>query len=90
MNGSLSSLEAEIIRLVTYICKMLVDCEEAVRVTAKEQDGIVHCIIYVAPEDVGKIIGKGGQTAAAIRKIVSGSCRKFAIRSEIEIHEDRL
>ena len=59
--------------LVEYIVKSLVIDENSVKVTmTEEEDGnVIH--VFVASEDMGRIIGKGGKIAQSIRSIVKAS-----------------
>ena len=60
-------------KLVEYIAKSLVDHPEAVRVTKREEDDSVIIELSVDPEDTGKVIGKQGRIAKAIRAIVKAA-----------------
>ena len=60
-------------KLVEYIAKSLVDHPEAVRVTKREEDDSVIIELVVDPEDTGKVIGKQGRIAKAIRAIVKAA-----------------
>lgn len=60
-------------KLVEYIAKSLVDHPEAVRVTKREEDDSVVIELVVDPEDTGKVIGKQGRIAKAIRAIVKAA-----------------
>ena len=60
-------------KLVDYIAKSLVDHPEAVRVTKREEDDSVVIELVVDPEDTGKVIGKQGRIAKAIRAIVKAA-----------------
>lgn len=73
--------------LVQYIAEALVDFPDKVDVTAVESQSSVILELKVAPEDVGKVIGKGGQTAKAIRKILSAAATKLHKKSLLQIIE---
>ncbi|MBR0508035.1 MAG: KH domain-containing protein [Clostridia bacterium] len=60
-------------KLVEYIAKSLVDHPEAVKVTTREEDDSVVIELVVDPEDTGKVIGKQGRIAKAIRAIVKAA-----------------
>ena len=60
-------------KLVEYIAKSLVDHPEAVRVTKREEDDSVIIELVVDPEDTGKVIGKQGRIAKAIRTVVKAA-----------------
>ncbi len=73
--------------LVSYIAKALVDKPEDVVVTeiAGEQTSVLE--LKVAKEDLGKVIGKQGRTARAMRTILSAASTKINKRSVLEIIE---
>ena len=73
--------------LVAYIAKALVDKPEEVMATEIEGQQITVVELKVAKEDIGKIIGKQGRTARAIRTIVSAAGAKTKKRSSLEIIE---
>lgn len=73
--------------LVSFVAKSLVDNPEKVEVTevAGEQTAVLE--LKVAQEDLGKIIGKQGKTAKAIRTILSAAAAKMRRRAVLEILE---
>ena len=73
--------------LVTFIAKSLVDNPEKVEVrnVVGEQTAVLE--LKVAPEDLGKIIGKQGKTAKAIRTILGAAAAKMRKRAVLEILE---
>jgi hypothetical protein len=73
--------------LIAYIAKALVDKPEEVVVTEirGQQTSVIE--LKVAKEDIGKIIGKQGRTARAIRTILSGASAKIKRRATLEIIE---
>ncbi len=73
--------------LIAYIAKALVDKPEKVVVTEIEGQQIYVIELKVAKEDIGKIIGKRGRTARAIRTILGAASAKTKRRSILEIIE---
>ena len=73
--------------LIAYIAKALVDKPEEVVVTEIEGQQISVIELKVAKEDLGKVIGKQGRTARAIRTRLSGASTKIKKRSVLEIIE---
>lgn len=73
--------------LIEMIAKALVDKPEAVQVTevVGEQTTVIE--LRVAKEDLGKVIGKQGRTARALRTILSAASTKIRKRSVLEILE---
>jgi len=73
--------------LIEYIAKSLVDNPEEVSVIELEGEQTTVLELKVAKEDMGKIIGKQGRTAMAIRTILGGASAKMKKRSFLEILE---
>ena len=73
--------------LVTFIATSLVDDPAAVQVAETEGDGVVVLELRVAKEDLGKVIGKQGRTARAIRSVLSASAGKDNRKARLEIME---
>jgi predicted RNA-binding protein YlqC (UPF0109 family) len=73
--------------LIAYIAKALVDKPEEVLVTEIEGEQTSVIELKVAKEDLGKVIGKQGRTARAMRTILSASSTKLNKRSVLEIIE---
>ena len=71
--------------LVEYLAKGLVDKPDAVRVERVERDGAVVLELHVAADDVGKVIGRQGRTARALRTIVRASGARSNERALLEI-----
>ena len=74
-------------QLVEYIAKALVDSPEEVVVTDVEGEKTTVLELRVAPSDLGKIIGKQGKTARAIRVILNAASTKTRRRTVLEILE---
>jgi predicted RNA-binding protein YlqC (UPF0109 family) len=73
--------------LIEHIAKALVDDPEAVEVSEVQGEQTSVIELKVAKDDVGKIIGKQGRTARAIRTILSAASAKIKKRSVFEIIE---
>ncbi|MBW6485046.1 MAG: KH domain-containing protein [Syntrophobacterales bacterium] len=73
--------------LIAYIARALVDNPEMVNVTevVGEQTSVLE--LRVSKEDLGKVIGKQGKTAKAMRTILSAASTKIHKRSVLEIVE---
>ncbi len=71
--------------LVEYIVKQLVNEKEQVNVTRVERDDAVVIEVRVAQEDMGKIIGKQGKIARAIRTVVKAASAKEEKRVIVDI-----
>ncbi len=73
--------------LIIYIAKALVDKPEDVSVQEVEGEKTTVLELKVAPEDLGKVIGKQGRTARAMRTILSATATKLRKRAVLEILE---
>lgn len=71
--------------LVEYLVKALVDKPESVAISQTEGDNITVLGIKVDQEDVGKVIGKEGRIANAIRTVVKSAAAKQRKRVTVEI-----
>ena len=73
--------------LIEYIAKSLVDHPEEVQVSEVEGEQTTVLELKVSKEDLGKVIGKQGRTARALRLILSAASTKFKKRTVLEILE---
>ena len=71
--------------LVEYIVKALVKNPEQVNITRVERDDAIVIEVRVAQEDMGKIIGKQGKIAKAIRAVVKAASSKEPKRVIVDI-----
>jgi predicted RNA-binding protein YlqC (UPF0109 family) len=71
--------------VLDYIARNLVDEPDAVEVEATQTGDTVMLKLTVAPDDVGKIIGRRGRTARAIRDVVRAAATKAGVQAMVEI-----
>jgi uncharacterized protein len=71
--------------LLAYLARELVDDPEAVRVETEERDDALVLVLHVAPDDVGKVIGRQGRIARALRTLVRASAVREDRRVLLEI-----
>ena len=76
------------VELVKYIAQSIVDKPEAVQVTQVEDDEAVTVELRVDPDDMGKVIGKQGRIAKAIRTVVKAATPRDAKPVYVEIIEE--
>lgn len=74
--------------VLTYLAKSLVDHPDDVSVNViEEDDGEVVLELRVHPDDMGKVIGKRGRTAKAIRTMVKAAATREGTSASVEIVE---
>lgn len=73
--------------LLAYLARELVDDPEAVRVELEERDDVLVLLLHVAPADIGKVIGRQGRIARALRTLVRASAARESRRVLLEIVE---
>ncbi len=71
--------------LLAWIARRLVDEPDAVRVETEELDDATVLRLHVAPDDVGKVIGRQGRIARALRTLVRASGTRDGRRVLLEI-----
>ena len=74
-------------KLIVTIARGLVEDKDAVSVTVDEPDeeGLVVYHLHVAPDDMGRVIGKQGRIAKAIRTVVRAAANKAETKVAVEI-----
>ncbi|NOK35003.1 KH domain-containing protein [Corallococcus exercitus] len=75
--------------LLTYLAKALVDQPDQVALRISEADGGRLYELKVAPEDVGKVIGRDGRTVNALRTLLNAAAQKQGQKVRLEILDDR-
>lgn len=73
--------------LISFIASRLVDEPTEVLTEQHEEDNTVTVELRVAKDDLGKVIGKQGRTARAMRTVLAAMAAKDAKRSRLEIVE---
>lgn len=81
--GAVSALRA----VVEVVARALVDHPDAVKVTETERRGMSVLELTTAPGDMGKIIGRQGRTAAALRTLVAVTAEKHGQRAQLDIRD---
>lgn len=73
--------------LIEFVAVKLVDHPEQIEVNLQEEDESVTIELRVAQEDLGKVIGKQGRTARAMRAVLAASLAGNGKRTRLEIVE---
>jgi uncharacterized protein len=71
--------------LLAFLARELVADPDAVRVETEERDGAVVLHLHVAPDDVGKVIGRGGRIVRALRTVVRAAAVREGRRVLVEV-----
>ncbi len=77
----------ELKQTLADIAKALVDDPESVVVAAQEDDGFVTLTLSVAPDDMGKVIGKHGKIANAIRMVMKSAANRIGKKITVDIKD---
>ncbi len=73
--------------VVQVLVCALVDDPDAVHVSQRQnRPGLVNIRVNVAPSDVGKVIGRGGRIAAAIRTVANAAAARENLRAIVDIN----
>ena len=76
---------AELERLLVVLARSLVEDPDAVEVSGTETETRVDLELRVAPEDMGKIIGRQGRTIRAVRTVLKAASVKLGKRVNVEV-----
>jgi predicted RNA-binding protein YlqC (UPF0109 family) len=71
--------------LLAFLARELVADPDAVRVETEERDGAVVLHLHVAPDDVGKVIGRGGRIVRALRTVLRAAAVREGRRVLVEV-----
>ncbi len=71
--------------LLVLLVRPIVDEPDSVEVEASESDTRVDLELRVAPDDIGKVIGRGGRTIRALRTVVKAASVKVGKRVNVEV-----
>jgi len=71
--------------VLEYIAKEIVDDVDSVEVDASDRRGNVMLSLHVAPDDMGKVIGRRGRVAQAIRTVVRAAGAREGIEASVDI-----
>jgi uncharacterized protein len=76
-------------QLIIYLARALVDHPDQVGLRTSEVEGVRLFELKVAPEDVGKIIGRDGRTVGALRTLLGATAQTQGLKVRLEIQDDR-
>ncbi len=78
-------MQAEAGELLEQLAKGLVADPDEVKVNASEEDGLIRYDLEVASHDIGKVIGRQGRTAKALRAVIGAALARDGRRGQVEI-----
>ena len=73
--------------LVEFLCRELVDDADAVRVSESYDDRGPTYSVTVGPNELGKVIGRGGRTAKAIRAVVRAAASRQNLSARVDFED---
>ena len=76
---------ADIRAMIEQVTRLLVDAPDEVEVEDFDERGTTIYELFVAPDDLGIVIGKGGRTAKALRSLVEAAAEKAGGRATLDI-----
>ena len=74
--------------MLTYLAKSLSNDPESVVIDTEERRGGLRMSLHVAPDDMGRVIGRRGRTAQAIRTLVNVAGAKDGVQASVDIVDD--
>ncbi len=74
--------------VVTYLVSSITSEPEAVVINTEERGDSVRFRIHVAPEDMGRVIGRRGRVAQAIRTVVAAAGSRDGVQTSVDIVDD--
>ena len=86
---SAGTTETGIRAVVEVLAKALADRPDAVRVVESQHKHMTLIELFVSPQDIAKVIGRQGRTAAALRTLAASAAEKEGKQVTVEIRESR-
>jgi predicted RNA-binding protein YlqC (UPF0109 family) len=74
--------------VVTYLVQAIASEPEAVVINTEERNGTLRFRIHVAPDDMGRVIGRRGRVAQAIRTVVAAAGARDGVQTNVDIVDD--
>ena len=87
MSDAAQAKTSPLCAVVEVVAKALVDHPGSVKVKESTRRGMTIVELTTAPGDMGKIIGRQGRTAAALRALVSVTAERHGIRAQLDIRD---
>ena len=74
--------------VVTYLVSSIASDPESVVINTEERGSSVRFRVHVAPDDMGRVIGRRGRVAQAIRTVVAAAGARDGVRTNVDIEDD--
>ena len=74
--------------VVTYLVHSIASDTESIVIDTDERNGTVRFSIHVAPDDMGRVIGRRGRVAQAIRTVVAAAGARDGVQTSVDIVDD--
>ena len=74
--------------VVTYLVQSIASDPESVVIETEDQRGTLRFSIHVAPDDMGRVIGRRGRVAQAIRTVVAAAGARDGVQTSVDIVDD--
>ncbi len=74
--------------VVTYLVNSIASQPDAVVINTEERNGSTRFRIHVAPDDMGRVIGRRGRVAQAIRTLVAAAGARDGVQTNVDIVDD--
>ena len=74
--------------VLTYLARSLSNDPDSVEINAEERRGGLRLSLHVNPDDMGRVIGRRGRTAQAIRTVVNVAGAKDGVQASVDIVDD--
>jgi predicted RNA-binding protein YlqC (UPF0109 family) len=87
MSGQSDPAIAPVRAVVEVVVRALVDHPDSVKVLESSRRGMTVLELKTAPGDMGKIIGRQGRTAAALRTLVAVTAERHGVRAQLDIRD---
>jgi uncharacterized protein len=85
--GQAPAKSSPLIAVVEVVARALVDHPDAVKVRESTRRGMTIIELTTAPGDMGKIIGRQGRTASALRTLVAVTAERHGVRAQLDIRD---
>lgn len=80
-------METNIQELIKYVVERFAEKKDEIEYVTEEKESVIEVTVYLAESDMGKVIGKQGKIAKALRTLVGASTPRGSKRYVIEIKE---